>query len=271
MKLLIVDDERIIRRGLAELPWRSIGIEEVLEADSADQAARLLRQTEISIIVCDIQMPGMDGLSFAELVKRQYPQIAVILLSGHGVFSYAQRAIKCDVFEYLLKPSSPEEIMGSVRRAMGKQQHGPSDTGNILDQLPPFCDSAASGEIIGAVLTYIRQHYMQDVSLGALAASMNYSPQYLSRLIKRETQYNFITLLSMARLAQAAELLAKTGEKVYRICSDVGIPDQRYFSQLFKNTFEETPLQFRKAHLSEPLHRLRIHICSCVQRMVDSQ
>lgn len=271
MRLLIIDDETIIRRGLVELPWHTIGIREVLEADSADVALRILQSYQIQILLCDIQMPGMDGLQFAELAKQRYPQIAIILLSGFGVFSYAQRAIKCGVFEYLLKPSSPEEIMSSVRRAMEDQKENLGQSDSLVVALPPFLNKMLYSETTRAVLDYLEQHYMEDASLSALAAQMNYSAQYLSRLVKKETQHNFVTLLSMIRMAKAAGALVRTEDKVYQICDAVGIPDQRYFSQLFKNTFGETPLQFRRTHQDQAINQLQELISDCVKRMDDKE
>lgn len=86
MRLLIVDDESIIRKGLLELPWATVGIQEVVEADSGDAALRILDSMTVQAILCDIQMPGMDGLGFISAVRTQHRDLPIILLSGYSLF-----------------------------------------------------------------------------------------------------------------------------------------------------------------------------------------
>ena len=121
------------------------------------------------------------------------------------------------------------------------------------------------------ILEYLEQNYMYELNLGTLAEHMNYSPQYLSRLIKKELSYNFVTLLSMIRLTKAAELMARSDEKVYMICDAVGIQDHRYFSQLFKSAFGESPLNFRRSNCGKTDRQLRTRILECVKRMDEKE
>lgn len=261
MRLLIVDDESIIRKGLLELPWVTVGIQEVVEADSGDAALRILDSMTVQAILCDIQMPGMDGLGFISAVRTQHRDLPIILLSGYSLFAYAQQAIRYGVSEYLLKPSSPEEIMACVSRAISVQCGQPYEL-----QIFPFLHTKCHNELASRILNYLERHYMEDTTLDALAAVMNYTPQYLSRLIKRELGCNFVTLISMIRMAKAAECLARTEEKVYLLCARVGIPDQRYFSQKFKSVFGETPLQFRQNHAGMPTAQFQQQIWEKVNR-----
>lgn len=133
-------------------------------------------------------------------------------------------------------------------------------------QIFPFLHTKCHNELASRILNYLERHYMEDTTLDALAAVMNYTPQYLSRLIKRELGCNFVTLISMIRMAKAAECLARTEEKVYLLCARVGIPDQRYFSQKFKSVFGETPLQFRQNHAGMPTAQFQQQIWEKVNR-----
>ena len=90
---------------------------------------------------------------------------------------------------------------------------------------------------------------MDDITLSSLSESMHFSISYLSRLIKKETSYNFTTILLLTRMIKAAELLKKTDLKIYSICEKIGVNDQRYFSQQFKKIFNKTPMEYRKSEL----------------------
>lgn len=118
MNLLVADDEMAIRRGMLSLPWTSIGIEEVYEAENGLQAKDILRQKRVDIIISDIKMPGLTGLELAEYVKEYDLDTAVILLTGFSDFSYAQKAIRNEVFDYMLKPLRPKDILETVSGVM---------------------------------------------------------------------------------------------------------------------------------------------------------
>lgn len=122
MNLLVADDEMAIRRGMLSLPWTSIGIEEVYEAENGLQAKDILRQKRVDIIISDIKMPGLTGLELAEYVKEYDLDTAVILLTGFSDFSYAQKAIRNEVFDYMLKPLRPKDILETVSGVMKRDR-----------------------------------------------------------------------------------------------------------------------------------------------------
>ncbi|MFX3632616.1 MAG: AraC family transcriptional regulator [Candidatus Pristimantibacillus sp.] len=115
MKLLIVDDEVIIRTGLSTvIPWNKLGYELLEPAASAEEALLRIETEQPNIILTDIQMTGRNGLDLAGEVRRLLPDSEVIILTGYDQFSYAQRAIREGVSDYMLKTSRPEEIIRGV-------------------------------------------------------------------------------------------------------------------------------------------------------------
>lgn len=246
MRLLIADDEIVIQHGLLGLPWKDAGITQVTSTDNGTEALKLLYSFQPEIMLADIQMPGLTGLELARIVKEQHMECRLIFLSGYGTFEYAREAMKCGVFEYLLKPSSPQEILDAVRRAaldMKREQTEQKRTAMEEENSRIF---SAEEKSISDILHYIEQNYMTDITLATLSEHMHFSPAYLSRLIKKETGYNFVRLLTMMRMLKAAELLTTTKLKVYAVCDRVGIADQRYFSQVFRKTFGHTPMEYQK-------------------------
>ena len=96
------------------------------------------------------------------------------------------------------------------------------------------------------ILIYIAKNYNQDLSLNMLAERYHFTTIYLSRLIKKDTGYSFIDILTSIRLMNSVELLMEGKDKINIICEKTGFKDQRYFSQVFKKVFGYTPGEYRK-------------------------
>ncbi|UKS29255.1 response regulator [Paenibacillus sp. HWE-109] len=118
MNLLIVEDEIRLRHALANnIPWDQHDIEVVGQAGNGKEALRLIDLKKPEIILLDLQMPEMDGLTLARQLRETDPFLKIIVLSGHDDFSYAQQALELGVMKYLLKPAGDEEILATVLEA----------------------------------------------------------------------------------------------------------------------------------------------------------
>jgi two-component system response regulator YesN len=118
-KLMIADDEPKIRRGLRKvLPWNDMNIEIVGEADDGLLALQLAKELKPDILFIDICMPFLDGLELIERLHTVLDHCVIIVISGHDEFTYAQKAIKLNVFEYLLKPVMKSKLETVVANAI---------------------------------------------------------------------------------------------------------------------------------------------------------
>lgn len=109
-KLLIVDDEKEIRDGLAEISWHSFGIQLVGCCKHGLDALQVVSEAPPDIVLTDIRMPFMDGIELMESLKDRYPFIKVMILSGYSDFEYAQKALQAGAVDYLLKPTNFKKI-----------------------------------------------------------------------------------------------------------------------------------------------------------------
>jgi two-component system response regulator YesN len=116
IKILIIDDEPIIREGLRKLSWKELGCQVIGEADDSEEGLKLLETLQPDIMLTDIKMPGMNGLELAAYVKKQYSDIEIIILTGYDDFSYAQTAVKIGVKDFLLKPTNFKELKSIIDR-----------------------------------------------------------------------------------------------------------------------------------------------------------
>ena len=120
-KLLIADDEPKIRRGLRKIvDWNSHDVQVIGDAEDGEVALDLIERLEPDIILLDINMPFLNGLNLLEKMNNLNMNFIIIIISGYDEFSYAQKALEYNVFDYVLKPVSREKIEKIVIKALNK-------------------------------------------------------------------------------------------------------------------------------------------------------
>lgn len=119
-KLLIVDDEKEIREGLAAWPWETLGLESAGSCAHGLEALQFIAETPVDIVLTDIRMPFMDGVALMEALSRDYPFIHVIILSGYNDFDYTKKAIQHGASDYLLKPVQHEALTSTFAQLVLK-------------------------------------------------------------------------------------------------------------------------------------------------------
>ena len=121
VRLFLCEDEIVMRDGIKKhIDWEKEGIEFVGEAADGELAYPMILEQKPDILITDIKMPFMDGLELSELVRKELPDIKIIILSGYDEFSYAQKAVSLGVTEYLLKPISPAKLRESIKAVAEK-------------------------------------------------------------------------------------------------------------------------------------------------------
>ena len=103
--IILVDDEEEVRKSIIkQIDWESAGFKVVGDAENGEDGLEKIELLEPNVVLTDIRMPYMDGLTLTEKIRQRYPSTKVVIFSGYDDFEYAQRAIKLNVTEYILKP-----------------------------------------------------------------------------------------------------------------------------------------------------------------------
>ncbi|NDJ85621.1 MAG: response regulator transcription factor [Chloroflexi bacterium] len=149
--ILIVDDDELLRGTIAD-----ILVEEghtVIEAQNGLEGLSVLERGEqIDVVLSDVRMPGMDGITFLHRVVEAYPTIPVVMLTGHGTVDSAVQAMREGAINYLLKPSNKKQILESVDDAI-EQHRIKHERQKLLDQVVSglsqlgLADSTTRGQI----------------------------------------------------------------------------------------------------------------------------
>lgn len=110
-KVMLVDDEDEVRQAIERrVDWNSIGFEVVASAENGEEALELADKFRPDVVMSDIHMPFIDGLTLCKMLKKQFPGTKIIFFSGYDEFEYAKEAIKLEAEEYILKPVDAEEL-----------------------------------------------------------------------------------------------------------------------------------------------------------------
>lgn len=124
-RIMLVDDEEEVRKAIIrQMDWEQLGFTVVGDAENGEDALEKMEQSEPDVVITDIRMPYMDGLTLTARIREKYPSVKILIFSGYDDFEYAQRAIKLNVTEYILKPVNGQElaqILGRVRNSLDEE------------------------------------------------------------------------------------------------------------------------------------------------------
>lgn len=124
MNLLLVDDEAFALEALEHaINWKSLGIDQVFTCGNIKAARQICQESDIQIMICDIEMPNGTGLDLAKWLSENYPDLLILFLTCHSDFSFAKEAISYHAFAYLLKPFDIEEISQAVEEAVQQSRN----------------------------------------------------------------------------------------------------------------------------------------------------
>ena len=126
LKIFLVEDESIVREGLRDnIPWQQYGYKFVGEASDGEMALPLIQKMRPDVLLTDIKMPFMDGLSLSRIVHQEFPETKIIIISGYDDFEYARQAIALGVEQYLLKPitrANLQKVLTELRAKIESEQ-----------------------------------------------------------------------------------------------------------------------------------------------------
>lgn len=232
MNILLVDDERLAVEVMNRMiDKEKYGFSTIYKALSMKQAQQICEETDIDIIICDIEMPRGSGLDFVQWLLDTGRNPIVIFLTSHAVFSYAQQAVSLGVQDYLLKPVEPEDMNQALEKAIRKLNEGVQSAEKNVEK----------------VKTYIETHFKEELTRESLASEVFMNPDYLSKLFKKNTGSSLMDYVTKVRIERAKELLERTVLTISEIAIETGYSNTAYFTKMFKKyTNGVTPREYRK-------------------------
>ena len=242
LKVLLVDDEIMIREGFKQLfDWEAHDCQVVGEAADGMEALGKIDALKPDIVIMDINIPIMNGLKVIQLSRVKHPGIAFVIVSGYDDFSYCQQALRLQITDYILKPVNYEEFgscIDTLKISLFERR--------VLETPEP---EAQEERTITSLTRFLQEHMGEDVSLSVLAEEFHLSAQYISQLFKNEIGVNFLAYFTNIRMERAKKLLLSSSASIGEIAEQLGFGDYRVFTKVFKKAEGVTPSQYRRDFL----------------------
>ena len=246
MKAILIDDEELSVEALKRrVNWAHYGIEEVLIANSAEDAKKMFKENRIDLMLSDIEMPGSSGLTLFEWVKTHYPLVKCVYVTCHPEYEYMRKALQLGSADYILKPIDYEEL----DRILTKLVSGCSGTAAPEHTAPlhkEMVENHPSSEVIATVKRYIHDHIQETIYVSELAGEVFLNEQYLMRLFKKVEGVSLMEYITAERLRVAQNLLSTTDYPIHRVAGAAGYVNYSYFTRIFKREIGMTPLKYRQ-------------------------
>ena len=256
MRILIVDDEFIVRKGMKKIieqedsQWSVIGAEA-----NGISAIDFMKKEVPDIVITDIRMASMDGIRLSWVIKEKWPDVLIIVVSGYSEFQYAREAVKFGAVDYLLKPTAPEELIRSLKNAQNiLQQRRHLEIESIIhterkDNTEKKTDEiSTNNRLIDDAVTYMQHQYAQELTSRGMAEILNLNPNYFCDLFKKTTGFTFLEYLTKIRISAARQIFErKINVQTNEVAEMVGYHDGRYFSRIFKNMTGMTPSEYKSS------------------------
>ncbi len=229
-KILIVDDEPLLRNAIGSLEdWASMGYDLSLQAGNGQMALDILAKQKVSLVLCDIMMPEMDGLSFLERFNALKYTQPVIMLSAYNDFESVRKAFKLGAKDYLIKSNLDSRTLLQLFSSI----------------LSPLESPAGYCMAISNAIEFIKRHYCEDISLKTVSQFSELSESYFSKLFSKEVGISYVDYLLHIRVENAERLLRTTNMKIYQVAEHVGFNSVEHFCRMFKRINGKTPNSFK--------------------------
>ena len=254
IKTIIVEDEEILRKGLlCTVDWLSMDAVVVAACADGQEGLEAIRLHQPDVVITDIKMPVMDGLSMIENAQQEGFEFLPVVLTSYSDFDYARRSISLKVFDYLLKPVSDDKLVELMQKAAVR-----IDEQKRSKQAAELVSAGADGKSVTLknmqvdnphvkyALQRIEADWKDHLSIESIASELNISSSYLSRVFKSECGKTFLDFLNGYRVQKAVELLSTKEYRVYEVADMTGFSDYKQFHRVFKEYTSVSPTEFVK-------------------------
>ena len=207
VRVLIVDDHAIVRKGIRALLSEVEGFEVVGEAENGQEAVQRAEETHPDVIVMDLLMPGMDGIEATRQITSRQPKTRILVLTSFAADNKVFPAIKAGAAGYLLKDSSPDELMRAIRQVhRGEPSLHPTIARKLLQEIARPAELQPAPETLTAREMEVLRLIAQGLSNQEIADGISVSEPTVRAHVSR-----ILGKLHLASRTQAALYAVREG------------------------------------------------------------
>lgn len=259
MNLLMVNDEKLTVEAMkTAIPWEKYGIDEVYTAYDVEEGKARILEHHVDVLLCDIEMPGENGIALLRWVRQEEKEIECIFLTCHASFAYAQEAISLGCQDYLLIPAKYEDIGAAVLKVVKRilereeerryQEMGKKAVQEKVESaIEVHGKKQKPEEIVAAVEAYIKENLgNEELTVNVIADTMFLHPVYLNRIFKKAKGNSVGQYIISERMEMAAALLLEGKLNANAVAEQVGYKSYSNFNLAFKKAYDCSPTQYLK-------------------------
>ncbi|MCI6004850.1 MAG: response regulator [Blautia sp.] len=258
MKLLIVNDEKLTAETMKrDIAWENYGISQVYTAYDAEAGKMCIEEHPIDIMLCDIEMPGENGLALLRWVRENKKEIECVFLTCHASFAYAQEAISLGCQDYILILSKYEDIGKAIQKVVKRieqqrektryQEYGKYMLKEKLKQEEK--EKIEPEKIAEEISAFIIKNITNvELSVDKLAEQFHFHPVYFNRVFKKEKGVSVSQFIINERMKMAASILETEQYGANEVAEKVGYSHYTNFYNMFKKYYGCSPAQYLDKH-----------------------
>jgi DNA-binding response OmpR family regulator len=244
--LLVDDNEDILEFLVDELSEKY----HLITAANGQEALNIIREEVVSLVICDVMMPVMDGFEFCRIIKSnvEYSHVPVILLTAKNTLQSKIEGLELGADAYIEKPFAMEYLQVQIANLLAnrtkiKDYFAHSPLAHIKSMAHTKSDECFLEKLNELICNNLEE---PDLDVDKLAKLMNMSRPTLFRKIKSIADLTPNELVNITRLKKAAELLAEGDYKIFEVSVMVGYSSQTNFGRNFLKQFGMTPTEYQK-------------------------
>lgn len=190
MRILLVDDHAVVRKGIKEIASISVGTADFDEAETGCDALRMIGDADYDLVILDISLPDQSGLDVLRHIRKSRTDLPVLILSMHPENGYAARAFEAGANGYLTKGSVPEELQDAIEKVLkGGRYTSPTLIDSLVRQLLDPTRPAKPHDVLSEREYEVLRRLARGERLTAIAIQMDLSTKtvatYRSRAMKK--------------------------------------------------------------------------------------
>lgn len=241
--VMLIDDDYMTLLKLEKIfKWEKYSFKLVYSTTNSSEALHAMVKINPDVIFTDISMCDLNGFDVIEHAKKRGLKALFVIISGYGIFDFAQKAIQEGVVDYMLKPISAQDcdrVLLKLKNILEKN--------NSLNNDVPSAKFKISNTQFRQMIDFIDNNYMEPLTISETADIFGLNTSYCCQLFQKYFNCNFSAYIISLKMKKALELLADSDMKICDIASFLHY-DYTHFCKAFKKHFGVTPYQYRKNH-----------------------
>ncbi|OGS07209.1 MAG: hypothetical protein A2270_11195 [Elusimicrobia bacterium RIFOXYA12_FULL_51_18] len=230
-QILLVDDDKIFREEFVEC----FGGYGFIQAADGNEALKILnRPNEIDLVIMDVRMPGIDGLSLLDKISKIASGVGTIVITGYSSKEVVLKALRGKADDFLEKPFDIEKARAVIDKVLNAKKNGYRS------------DAADTAGKMEHVKRFLIRNLSRKISLKDAANVVFLSPKYLSRTFKEYVGIGFNEYKLRLKMDEAKNILKQTAYNVDQISDKLGYQNTESFIRQFKKIIGRTPAGYRK-------------------------